>query len=175
MSSEFAKAIRMLQERYGDPQAGRRVWRDAEYMAEAIKWAKHAQDCGQRPFGCVIVDSAGLLAGACGSERLDDPTWHSEVEAIRLATSLRGVLLHECTLYSTHEPCIMCCGAINHAKISRVVWGSQRADMPDLFRTRLPGTHPLALLRDTSHPPEIAIGVLRDECVALFDQERGLC
>jgi tRNA(adenine34) deaminase len=154
--------------------------RDLEHMRFAISRARlgslpagrHPLDQSHRPFGCVIVDEGGaVIAYAEGSERYDDPTWHSETEAIRIACRKRGGLLHDCTLYSTHEPCLMCCGAILHSKVSRVVFGSRREDLPDLFRVRpyLTARH---LLADTSHPPEVVEGVCRDECIALFDGER---
>lgn len=153
---------------------------DERHMRFAISRARlgslpagqHPLDQSHRPFGCVIVDEGGaVIAYAEGSERFDDPTWHSEMEAIRLACRRRGGLLHGCTLYSTAEPCLMCCGAILHAKLTRVVWGSSRIDLPDLFRVRAPVHNAIHLLEDTGHPPEVEFGVCRDECVALFNAE----
>jgi len=146
-----------------------RVDWDAVRMVEAIQIAKSARDVGDRPFGCIITDEQGkYLATASGSETPTDPTCHSEVVAIREACRLHGGLLHGCTIYSTHEPCMMCCGAILHAKLARVVYGSARIDLPQLFReydTPLEGR-----LGDTSHPPTIR-RVEIGACIDLFSWE----
>jgi tRNA(adenine34) deaminase len=145
---------------------------DSTYMEIAVDHAQAAQMDGDRPFGCVVADDLGTIVGVGkGSEREWDPTRHSEIAAIQEACLHRGGLLQGCTLYSTHEPCVMCIGAINHAKLSRVVFGSWRCDLPQLFRTRGTFTSAVALLSDTSHPPEIVSGVLRKECIKLFDEE----
>lgn len=145
---------------------------DKMAMTMAIDLAKLAVRHGLRPFGCVIVDEDRHMIGtAYGTESPLDPTRHSEILAIKQACKLRppGVFLRGCTLYSTHEPCNMCCGAINHAKVSTVVFGSYRTDLEALFRQR---HRTIAdILADTSHPPEIRGWVLRDECIRLFDQE----
>lgn len=140
------------------------------WMRRAIMLARRAEYFGWRPFGCVIVDNLGqVVAETFGSERPDDPTRHSEMLAIQTACHECGGLLQGCAIYSTHEPCAMCCGAINHAKLSRVVWGSSRRDLPRLFRQR--HCSGLTLLADTSHPPRVTTGVMRSECIALFDAE----
>lgn len=122
------------------------------------------------PFGCLIVADDHVFARAGGTGNHGDPTAHSEMQAIQYATEFAHSnghdLLKGFTLYSTHEPCAMCCGAINHAKISRVVWGSYRDDLPALFRHKMPAE---LLLGDTSHPPQITGGVLRQECIDLFN------
>lgn len=143
---------------------------DRGYMMMAIAAAKVAEQEGERPFGCVIVGPGGGVIGegrGTGNDR--DPTCHSEIAAIKLACLVRGVPLEGCTLYSTHEPCTMCCGAIMHAKVSRVVFGSWRADLPALFRQqRYEATH---LLLNTSHPPRVIADVMKQECVDLFAAE----
>jgi tRNA(adenine34) deaminase len=142
---------------------------DEFFMGLAIGFAKVAVVREQRPFGGVIVDPTGELLGAGGGSELPtDPTRHHEMEAIRSACQNRGDLLQGCTLYSTHEPCLMCTGAILHSKLSRVVWGSFRSDLPSLFRPLNIG---FARFGDTTHPPDIKGGILRRECIELFDEE----
>lgn len=138
-------------------------------MECAIRYARIAEAQGMRPFGNIIIGPDGMIIGVGGgSESLTDPTRHSEMRAIRAACYSRKGLLQGCTLYSTHEPCMMCTGAILHAKLSRVVWGSFRQDLPELFRPLSMG---LARFGDTTHPPEVKGGVLRAQCIALFAGE----
>lgn len=142
-------------------------------MQEAIHWALRARELGQRPFGTVIMDrTGGFLAAAAGSETPIRPTRHSEVLAIEAACRELGGLLYGCTMYQTHEPCHMCAGAIKHAKIERVVWGTGRNDLPELFRPYTTSTR--ALLQDTTAPVSVTEGVCWSECLALFDQELAL-
>jgi tRNA(adenine34) deaminase len=144
---------------------------DRRVMSCAILQAERAWTRGQRPFGCVIIHpTRGVVALTGGSESRRDPTAHCEVHAIQIACRILDGLLVGCTMYSTHEPCAMCCGAICHSKISRVVFGSWRADMPDLFRQRRIDV--FDLLSDTTVPVRVQGGVRRHECVALFDVER---
>lgn len=143
--------------------------RDEFFMTYAIAAAEEALSRGMRPFGNAIVDQFGAIIGTgLGSETTTDPTRHSEMGAIRAACASSSGLLNGCTLYSTHEPCLMCTGAILHAKLSRVVWGSFRQDLPDLFRPLAVG---LARWGDTTRPPEVMGGVLRGQCIALFSEE----
>lgn len=141
-------------------------------MGLAIAAAKRAQSVGLRPFGSVIVDGDDRVLGiAGGSETATNPTRHSEMVAIKMACWERAGLLYGCTLFQTHEPCMGCCGFILHAKLARVVVGSMRSDLPQLFRQRDTQMHDL--LADTSNPPfVVAVGSpILGECVALFDDE----
>lgn len=144
---------------------------DDLHMRRALYLAHLAVKEGEEPFGCVIIDNDGLgseIGAGYGTGSNLDPTHHSEFQAIRQACKKLGGLLQGCTLYSTHEPCAMCCGAINHAKLSRVVFGSYRTDLPERFRLYNRGVYDR--LEDTSHPPEVVAGVLNKECVALFGE-----
>lgn len=138
------------------------IWFMTQAIAQARRGAAHNQD----PFGCVVTFREVVIARAGGTGSHIEPTRHCEMEAIADACRVRGGLLHGCTLYSTHEPCTMCCGATKHSKISRVVFGTWRKDLPQLFRqSDYTARH---LLRDTSDPPELVPGVLRQECIDLF-------
>ena len=140
------------------------------WMNMAVNDAKRAEHEGERPFGCVIIDQdEQLICRSRGTGDDLDPTRHSEMVAIREACKSLGRLLHGCTLYSTHEPCIMCTGAILHSKVSTVVWGSYRADLPALFRPY--NIQAIMRFGDTSHPPKLVRGVLQERCVRLFDKE----
>jgi tRNA(adenine34) deaminase len=140
-------------------------------MKFAIKLAQLAHETGERPFGCVILDPEGAVIGKGSGTGSDlDPTDHSELQAIREACEYMGGLLQGCTLVSTHEPCMMCTGAILHSKVSAVVWGSSRVDLPQLFRPyRDCGI--MRRFNDTTHPPQLHPDVLRQQCVDLFAHE----
>lgn len=142
---------------------------DRHWMGFAVAEGAYSAECGERPFGCLIVRNGIVIAKGWGSESPTDPIRHSEIGAIQEACERVGGLLQGCTLYSTHEPCTLCCGAIAHSKLSRVVYGSARADLPLLFRQRWISAEDL--LADTSNPPQVVSGILRDECIALFDEE----
>jgi tRNA(Arg) A34 adenosine deaminase TadA len=111
-------------------------------------------------------ESADAISYAYGSGTPWSPFKHSELIAMEAAAERCGHL-HGLILYTTHEPCMLCCGGIIHSKVSMVVFGSYRADQPDLFRVRKYDV--LDLLGDTTTPPVILGGVERGDCTRLFD------
>ena len=98
------------------------------YMRAALVEAQIAMDVsGDVPVGAVLVDAAGeiVASGRNEKELLGDPTAHAEIVAIRKASALLGDWrLEGMTLVGTLEPCVMCAGAIQSARISRVVFGA---------------------------------------------------
>ncbi len=120
------------------------------YMRAALVEAQIAMDVsGDVPVGAVIVDAAGEIVarGRNEKELLGDPTAHAEIVAIRDATSLLGDWrLEGMTLVVTLEPCVMCAGAIQAARISRVVFGAwddkvgASGSLYDLVRDKRLGT-----------------------------------
>ena len=98
------------------------------YMRAALVEAQIAMDVsGDVPVGAVLVDAAGEIVarGRNEKELLGDPTAHAEIVAIREASALLGDWrLEGMTLVVTLEPCVMCAGAIQAARISRVVFGA---------------------------------------------------
>lgn len=120
------------------------------YMRAALVEAQIAMDVsGDVPVGAVIVDAAGEIVarGRNEKELLGDPTAHAEIVAIREATSLLGDWrLEGMTLVVTLEPCVMCAGAIQAARISRVVFGAwdekvgASGSLYDLVRDKRLGT-----------------------------------
>jgi tRNA(adenine34) deaminase len=143
----------------------------ADAMALAVLIARQGTRQGHRPFGTLIVESVTrkVICSSYGTESPLDPTRHSEMLAIRNACKHQGGHLQGCIMYQTHEPCIMCCGAINHSKLSALYFGSYRSDLPELFRQR--GISAVDLLADTSHPPIVQGGLLNGRCIDLFDDE----
>lgn len=99
-----------------------------KYMRIALQQAEIAFQQGEIPIGCVIVStvSKNIIAKAFNQvEKLQDPTAHAEIIAITAACQYIGSkYLHECTLYVTLEPCLMCSGAIFWAQIPNIIYGA---------------------------------------------------
>ncbi len=121
------------------------------------------------PFGCVVVDDAGKIVSAAHSLEVTNrcPLHHAEMLAIEIAcTAVGRVDLSGYTLYTTHESCAMCANGALHASLTRIVYGSARADLPEHFR---PKQNALDwLVRTSSQQPEVIGGVMREECIALL-------
>ena len=138
---------------------GLSVFSDEYFMKEALKEAEKAREEGEVPVGAVIVCRNRIIARAYNqTERLTDVTAHAEMVAITAAANaMGGKYLHECTLYVTLEPCVMCAGALYWSQIDKVVIGA-----PDPQR----GFYRLEEI--LLHPKtELEQGVLEEECSAL--------
>ncbi len=98
-----------------------------KYMNLALSEAKKAGQMGEVPIGAILVSENGTILSATHNRTIDlaDPTAHAEILALReAARKINNYRLLNTTLYVTVEPCIMCMGAIVHARISRVVFGA---------------------------------------------------
>ena len=95
-------------------------------MAEALAEARRGLEAGEVPVGAVVVVEGEIVARAHNAPiALADPTAHAEVLALREAARKRGnYRLTGATVYVTVEPCPMCCGAILHARVARLVYGA---------------------------------------------------
>lgn len=141
---------------------------DKYYMNLAIKEAKKAQDIGEVPVGAVIVDSNDHIIGYGFNCPIStsDPTSHAEINALRMAAGSSGnYRLVGTTLYATIEPCIMCMGAIIHARIKRIVYGacdSKWGAVESLYN--------MAQDSRLNHHPEITKGICEDQTKTLMKQ-----
>ncbi|MFA7382330.1 MAG: tRNA adenosine(34) deaminase TadA [Desulfurivibrionaceae bacterium] len=98
-----------------------------QYMAIALDEARLAAARGEVPIGAVLVDSGGQIIAKNGNRTIElcDPGAHAEMLVLRQAGRLRGnYRLLRTTLYVTLEPCVMCAGALVHARVSRLVYGA---------------------------------------------------
>ncbi len=136
---------------------------DLRFMRAALELAARARAEGEVPVGAVVVHE-GTIVGRGWNHPIGahDPTAHAEVGALRdAARTLGNYRLPGCDLYVTLEPCAMCAGAIQHARIRRVVWGAADpktgacGSVVDLF----------AEPRLNHHASSIG-GLLADECGA---------
>jgi tRNA(adenine34) deaminase len=99
---------------------------DSVFMREALALARQAQQAGEVPVGAVVVRDGQVIGrGRNAPIGQHDPTAHAEVMALRdAARNLGNYRLEGCTLYVTLEPCVMCSGAVLHARLARVVYGA---------------------------------------------------
>ena len=130
-------------------------------MREAIVLARLAAESGEVPVGAVVVRNGEIIGRGYNQPiQLHDPSAHAEVMALRAAGQFENnYRLPGCELYVTLEPCAMCSGAIQHARIKRVVFGAYDpktgccGSVADLF-----SDHPL------NHHASVTGGVLAAEC-----------
>jgi len=99
---------------------------DSFFMAQAIELAHQAWAVGEVPVGAVVVKDGEIVGrGFNAPISRHDPTAHAEIMALRdAANRLGNYRLPGCSLYVNIEPCVMCAGAIIHARIARVVYGA---------------------------------------------------
>ena len=95
-------------------------------MAHALTQARAALAAGEVPVGAVVVKAGQVIAVGCNTPIANhDPTAHAEIVALRAAAQFLGnYRLDDCELFVTLEPCVMCAGAMMHARLKRVVFGA---------------------------------------------------
>ena len=138
---------------------------DADYMRHALGLASQAQAAGEVPVGAVVVKDGEIIGrGFNAPISRHDPSAHAEMMALRDAAQYLGnYRLVGCELFVTLEPCLMCAGAIMHARIARLVYGASDpktgacGSVVDAFgELRL------------NHHTEVVAGVLANECGAML-------
>ena len=99
---------------------------DEKWMQIAIQEAVKAEEMGEVPVGAILVKDDLIIARAHNKPiSKNDPTAHAEIQLLRAAgEELKNYRLPGTSLYVTLEPCVMCLGAIMHARIKRVVYGA---------------------------------------------------
>ena len=134
-------------------------------MRAALELATQASAADEVPVGAVVVREGSIIgAGFNAPIGLHDPTAHAEMRALRSAAAFLGnYRLPDCSLYVTLEPCVMCAGAIQHARVARVIFGARDpktgacGSVVDLFTdSRL------------NHHTSVTGGLLADESVELL-------
>ena len=137
----------------------------ADFMAAALELARAAGARGEVPVGAIVVRGDRII-GRGGNTPIahSDPTAHAEIVALREAARATGnYRLPDCTLYVTIEPCVMCAGAILHARVRELVFGA-----------RDPKTGACGAVIDVfaesrlNHHATVTSGIRADECAALL-------
>ena len=130
-------------------------------MRHALELAERAREAGEVPVGAVLVLGDRIVAEGWNRPiGTHDPTAHAEIIALRAAGPvLENYRLIDTTLYVTLEPCVMCMGAISHARVRRIVYGAT-----DPKRGAAGSILQLADAEFLNHRIEVTGGVLGDEC-----------
>jgi tRNA(adenine34) deaminase len=138
---------------------------DEVFMRLALDLASQANAIDEVPVGAVVVRDGEVIGrGFNAPISTRDPTAHAELQALRdAARTLGNYRLNACDLYVTLEPCAMCAGAIQHARIARVVYGALDpktgacGSIIDLFAEQR-----------LNHHASVTAGVLADECAQVL-------
>ena len=136
------------------------------FMELALDEAKKAGQIGEVPVGAILVSENGEILSAAHNQtiKLADPTAHAEILTLRkTALEINNYRLLNTTLYVTVEPCIMCMGAIVHARISRVVFGA-----PDPKWGAAGSLYNFAADDRLNHRVDIITGVCAEDCRRLM-------
>lgn len=134
-------------------------------MRIALDLAQQAAAAGEVPVGAIVVKNGEIIGrGSNAPITTHDPTAHAEIRAMRDAAQFLGnYRLVGCSLYVTLEPCAMCSGAIQHARIAKVIYGAS-----DPKTGACGSVVNLMAEPKLNHHTEISGGVLATECGALL-------
>lgn len=137
-------------------------------MEQALQQARIALSAGEVPVGAVVVASDGTVIGRGYNHPIasHDPAGHAEIMALRDAARNAGnYRLTGMTLYCTLEPCVMCAGAIVHARIKRLVYGAS-----DPKAGAAGSIYNIVADPRLNHQPEVVSGVREAECRQLLQE-----
>ena len=139
-----------------------------KYMALALEEAKKAGQMDEVPIGAVLVSGSGDLLSVAHNRTIAsaDPTAHAEILALREGSrKLSNYRLLNTTLYVTVEPCVMCMGAILHARVPKLIFGA-----PDPKWGAAGSIYNFANDNRFNHQPEIISGVCGEQSAALMQE-----
>jgi tRNA(adenine34) deaminase len=140
---------------------------DEQWMRYALNRARQAGERGEVPVGAVVVTGGALVSEGFNQPiGAHDPTAHAEIVAIRRAAAALGnYRLTGATLYVTIEPCMMCVGALVHARIARLVYGAAEPKAGAIESAVRALDHPTL-----NHRFDITAGVLADDCRGVMQE-----
>lgn len=142
---------------------------DIDFMKEAIELARAAVRHGNEPFGAVLVkDGEIVFRNENQIYTRHDPTFHAEAGLIRLFCENTGITdLSEYTLYSSCEPCFMCCGAMVWTKLGRLVYAANDVELCEILGVQgsdCCGT----VFGSMGANIEVTAGILKEESLAVL-------
>ncbi|MBQ9690645.1 MAG: tRNA adenosine(34) deaminase TadA [Eggerthellaceae bacterium] len=145
--------------------ADEQIERDEAFMRAAYEQALLAQAAGEVPVGAVVVSKGEIVAtGHNMRECAQDPAGHAELIALRSAAhTLQNWRLSECDIYVTLEPCLMCAGAMQQARIRRCVFGAY-----DTKGGALASLYHLGNDERLNHQFQVCGGILQEMCSELL-------
>ncbi|WP_036299886.1 tRNA adenosine(34) deaminase TadA [Methylotenera sp. L2L1] len=134
---------------------------DQAFMSIALTLAEQAALAGEVPVGAIVVKDGEIIGrGSNAPIGSHDPSAHAEIQAMRdAAKQLGNYRLVDCTLYVTLEPCAMCTGAIQHARIARLVYGAN-----DQKTGACGSVVNLMAEQKLNHHTQVISGILAKEC-----------
>lgn len=138
---------------------------DQTLMATALTLAAEAALAGEVPVGAIVVKDGKIIGrGSNAPIGSHDPSAHAEIQAMRDAAKFLGnYRLVDCTLYVTLEPCAMCAGAIQHARIARLVYGAS-----DHKTGACGSVVNLMAEQKLNHHTQVTSGVMANECGSIL-------
>lgn len=134
---------------------------DINYMQRALQLAEYAAEKNEVPIGAVLVYENQIIAESFNQPiSLNDPSAHAEMLVLRMgAEKMKNYRLVDTILYTTLEPCLMCAGAMVHARIKRLVFGATDVKAGAVISQAQTLDHPYL-----NHRISYAAGLLSTEC-----------
>ncbi len=142
---------------------------DELFMREAVRLSELAVEHGNEPFGAVLVkDGKIVYSNENQIYTGSDPTFHAEAGLLRRFCAERHITdLSSYTLYSSCEPCFMCCGALVWTKLGRLVYGASDIDLCGILGEK--GAECCRIVFENSGwKPEVTSGVLREDSLRIL-------
>jgi tRNA(adenine34) deaminase len=132
-----------------------------KFMKLALELAKEAELKNEVPVGALIVRDGQIIGHGMNTSISDhDPTSHAEINAIREASkAIKNYRLKNCSIFVTLEPCVMCVGAIQHARIEKIIFGA-----PDPKTGACGSMIDLISNKEINYHTEAVGGLLEKEC-----------
>ena len=140
---------------------------DIYFMRLALKEAGLAFSEGEVPVGAVLVINGGIVTRTRNQrEKLNDPSAHAEVLALREGAKLTGSWrLNDAALYVTKEPCIMCAGTMVSARLGRLVYGCD-----DIKAGAVKSLYQILSDKRLNHQVQVTSGILESECAGILQE-----
>ena len=142
----------------------------AEHMRAALAQARAALDAGEVPVGAVLVkDGQIIYANENQIYTRKEPTFHAEAGLLRRFVEETGITdLSDYTLYSSCEPCFMCCGAMVWMKLGRLVYGASDMDLCRILGVQ--GSKCCEVVFGSMHAAtQVTAGVMREEALRVME------